>query len=99
MDASYNGTGIIPTSVTRNGAGNQIGFNFSGVFEGTLIQNSTSPLLILQTDSATWQVSNAAVINSSSVNVVTYAPLAVPEPTSVVLLGLSSLLLAVRRKK
>jgi hypothetical protein len=98
VDASYFGAGIVPTAVTRNPAGNQISFNFSGISEGILIQGTSSPVLILQTDSTVWQVSNAAVINSSSVNVATYAPLAVPEPTAAALVVLGALALGLRRK-
>lgn len=99
VDASYNGAGILPTSVQRNTAGNQISFNFSGIGEGTLIQGGSSPVLILQTDSATWQDSIAGVINSSTVNVATFAPLAVPEPTSLALVLLGAGAFAWRRKK
>ena len=97
-DASYFGAGIVPTSAVRNPAGNQVTFDFAGQFQGTLVAGSTSPLLILQTDSASWQVSNAAVINSSSVNVATFAPLAVPEPTAAVILVAGAIIFGLRRK-
>ena len=98
VDASYFGPGIVPTSAVRNPAGNQVTFDFEGLFEGTLVAGTTSPILILQTDSLVWQVSNAAVINSSSVNVATFAPLAVPEPTAAILFVASALIFGFRRK-
>lgn len=98
VDASYFGAGIVPTAVTRNSAGNQISFNFSGVVEGILVQGASSPVLILQTDSTVWQDSIAGVINSSTVNVATFAPLTVPEPTTAALVVLGALTLGLRRK-
>ncbi|HEX5220182.1 MAG TPA: PEP-CTERM sorting domain-containing protein [Verrucomicrobiae bacterium] len=103
VDASYpSGSlvgSIVPTSVTRNGSGNQISFNYTGPFEGTLIPGSASVLLVLQTSATSFQDSFAAIINSSSVNVATFAPLAVPEPATGALLILGALSLIVRRKK
>jgi hypothetical protein len=55
--------------------------------------------LVLQTSATTYQNSFAAIINSSSVNVATFAPLAVPEPATGALLVLGALSLALRRKK
>jgi hypothetical protein len=98
VDASYFGAGIVPTEVRRTGSGNQISFDFSGPSEGILVQGTSSPVLILQTDSAVWQVSNAGVINSSTVNVATFAPLAVPEPATAALFLLGAVALGMRRK-
>jgi hypothetical protein len=101
-DASYGGSGVlatvVPTSVVRNSSGNQISFNFTGLFEGTLTQGSSTPLLVIQTDSHSYQNSIAGIINSSTANVATFAPLAVPEPTSAALMVLGAIALALRRK-
>jgi len=103
VDASYPAGGlvgsIVPTSVTRNGSGNQISFNYTGAFEGTLVPGSASVLLVLQTSATSFQNSFAAIINSSSVNVATFAPLAVPEPTTAALVMLGATALVFRRKK
>ena len=64
----------------------------------TTRQRRQRPLLIIHTDSTVYQSSLAGVINSSTVNVATFAPLAVPEPTAAVLLLIGTLSLAVRRK-
>ena len=101
VDASYDLPGILTTSVTRSASGNQVSFNFAGPFQGTLVQGGTSAILILQTDALAWQPGLAAIINSSSVNVPTFAPaLAVPEPslTAMVLVG-GALLGAFRFRK
>ncbi|MFO1514426.1 MAG: PEP-CTERM sorting domain-containing protein [Verrucomicrobiota bacterium] len=101
-DASYAGgsilSAVVPTSVVRNPTGNQISFNFTGPFEGTLIQGASSPLLVIQTSSANYQNSVAGIINSSTANVATFAPLAVPEPASAALVVLGAVALALRRK-
>lgn len=103
VDASYpSGSvagSIVPTSVTRNVTGNQISFNFTGPFEGTLVQGSSSVLLVLQTSATSFQNSLAAIINSSSVNVPTFAPLTVPEPGVATLVMLGAAALILRRKK
>ena len=101
VDASYDLPGILTTSVTRSASGNQVSFNFAGPFQGTLVQGGISAILILQTDALAWQPGLAAIINSSSVNVPTFAPaLAVPEPslTAMVLVG-GALLGAFRFRK
>jgi len=102
VDASYSPgallSPIIPTSVTRNPTGNQISFNFTGPFEGTLLPGASSALLVLQTSATSYQNSTAAIINSSSVNVATFAPLAVPEPAAAALVLLGALALGLRRK-
>ena len=103
VDASYASgallSPVVPSNVTRNASGNQISFNFTGPFEGTLVPGASSPLLVLQTSATTYQNSFAAIINSSSVNVATFAPLAVPEPAAGALLLLGALSLFVRRKQ
>ena len=103
VDASYASgallSPVVPSNVTRNASGNQISFNFTGPFEGTLVPGASSPLLVLQTSATTYQNSFAAIINSSSVNVATFAPLAVPEPAAGALLLLGSLSLFVRRNQ
>jgi len=102
-DASYQSgaliSPVVPTSVVRNPSGNQISFNFTGPFEGTLLPGSSSPILVIQTSATSFQNSFAAIINSSSVNVATFAPLTVPEPGTAALLILGAVSLALRRKK
>jgi hypothetical protein len=101
-DASYQSgsivSSVVPTSVVRNPTGNQISFNFTGPFEGTLLPGSSSPILVIQTSATSYQNSLAAIINSSSVNVATFAPVAVPEPAAAALLILGALSMVVRRK-
>ena len=103
VDASYQSgavvSPVVPSSVVRNPSGNQISFNFTGPFEGTLVPGSSSPILVLQTSATSYQNSFAAIINSSSVNVATFAPVAVPEPAAGALLVLGALSMFVRRKR
>lgn len=103
VDASYpSGSlvgSILPTSVTRNPSGNQISFNYTGLSEGTLLPGTASVLLVLQTSAISYQNSTAAIINSSSVNVATFAPLAIPEPATAALVILGASFLVLRRKQ
>lgn len=104
VDASYQSTPpfgpvVIPSGVVRNLGGNQVSFDFEGLFAGTLVPGSSSPVLVLQTDSTSYQNSIAGVINSSTVNVATFAPLAVPEPASAALVILGAVALTLRRRQ
>jgi len=92
-------SGVIPSSVVRNVAGNQISFNFADpLLQPTLLPGSSSVILVLQTDAQTYQNTLAGVINSSTANVPTFAPLAVPEPTTTAVVILGALGMARRRK-
>jgi len=90
---------ILPTTIVRSFAGNQISFNFDSNFQGTLIQGSSSAVLVIQTSSSSFQNAIGGVINSSSANVPTFAPLGVPEPASAALVLLGAAVLGFRRKK
>lgn len=98
-DVNYSQTGIVPLNAVRTVSGNQISFNFRNQAEqGTLVPGGSSPWLIIQTDSTVYQNSIAGVINSSTANVATFAPAAVPEPatTALAALGVAACLLGRR---
>jgi len=91
----------IPDTVDRlNSAhGNVVGWNFPllGVAPG-----ASSAVLVVATDATRYTTGKVAAIDGSSVNLAGYQPIAVPEPSSMVLVGLGVLGLTgygLRRRK
>jgi hypothetical protein len=100
-DVSYNNVavpGVIPNTVDRSGTGNTVGFNW--VELNVINGGQSSALLVVQTDSQVWAPTIASVIDASAETVPSLAPVAVPEPTAMALVGLGAgALLALRRRK
>lgn len=98
-DVGYNGTGIIPSRVSRTVNGDLIAFVFEDAnFLPTLAPGTSSPILVIQTSSSVWATGNASIIDGATVNVAAFVPLAVPEPATAGLLLLGAAVLAIRRK-
>ena len=98
-DASYNSLtpvgGLAPMSISRSANGQVVGFNF---LVPSLSPGSASALLVIQTDSPSFSLTTAALIDGSSTMVNSLAP--VPEPSALFLAGLGFLgLLAYRWKR
>lgn len=82
--------GLTPSLATRStGVGDIVRFDFAGIAPG---QNST--LLVIQTDAIDYAQTIASVINAGSAEVLSLAPIAVPEPTTFLLFGMGFLALA-----
>ncbi len=97
-DVGYNGTGIVPIRAIRPGS-DLIAFDFENVlFQPTLGPGLSSATLVIQTDSPYWNIGNGSVINGATANLSAFAPVAVPEPTSMALVGLGIAAFLLRRK-
>ena len=94
---------IIPTSFDRSSdpLGDVIGTSFTAapLGLGDIPPGSSSALIVIQTNSQVFDSSIASVIDGATGQVATFSPrVVVPEPSTLALLGLSSLGLLVRRK-
>jgi len=102
-DVSYNnsGGGVVPSNFSRSSEGGTLGevvrFSF---FSPAVSGGEHSALLVVQTSATIYNVTEAGVIDGQTANVLTFAPLVVPEPTAAVLLlaGLGALAIARRRQ-
>jgi len=97
-DVSFNTNvfGIVPFNAARSIVGNQIDFNLlSGPpnFQHNLLPGTTTPVLVIQTDSLVFNIGNASVIDTAVANAVAFVPTTVvPEPATLglALVGLIS---------
>jgi hypothetical protein len=91
VDASYEtpivAGSVIPAYADRETNGSSVGFSFvaAPVGAGALGPNSTSAVMVLQTNATTYVPSLAAVLDGFPATVGTLAP--IPEPSTLVLFG------------
>ncbi|HZZ28458.1 MAG TPA: PEP-CTERM sorting domain-containing protein [Pirellulales bacterium] len=95
-DASYQAptTGVIPATFDRSASGDVLGASFSlpALGFGVVAPGTASALVVIHTNSQVFTANSAFVIDSNTAQVATLAPVAVPEPASLVLLAIGSLL-------
>jgi PEP-CTERM motif len=91
--------GVAPVQFSRSsGSGSVVRFSFLG---SEVNPGEFSALLVIQTDAQMWDFSNAALIDGQSVNALSLAPQAIPEPGTLGLLvaGLGFVGFILRRKR
>jgi hypothetical protein len=87
--------GIAPTSIDRSiFPGDTIGFNFA---RDTLIPGTFSDILVIQTDAMAFDAGTLTIDGITTI--AAFAPLAVPEPASFVLLGSALLGFGLMRRR
>jgi hypothetical protein len=98
-DVGYNGTGIVPARASRTLNGDLIAFVFEDAnFQPSLGPGSSSPMLVIQTDSPVWAIGNASIIDGATADIPAFVVQAIPEPTTLGLLVIGFAALAARRK-
>ena len=97
-DASFNPGlpvgGTPPSAITRDANGQVMGFTFLTGLQ----PNSSSATLVVQTNTTQFNPSIASIIDGASTQVASLAPLPVPEPASLAILGLGALAIIRRRR-
>jgi hypothetical protein len=93
--------GVAPTLINRSVTGDTVGFSFFGppFGPGELLPGSGSTLLVVRTDSPLFAPTFASVINGTVTSVASFAPTAVPEPSSLTLLALGIVAGALRLRR
>ena len=95
-----NGT-VAPELVDRQSA-DVVGFTFNAPLTDAITPGATSTVLVIETNATHFTSGNVSVIDGSVITVPAFSPTAVPEMSSVTLLGLGLVCLggvAVARKK
>lgn len=90
---------VAPVYVGRSFDGNIISFDFSLFGNPGIMPGENSTLLVVQTDVSFYSPTVSSVINAGSSEVLSFAPIAVPEPSTFALLGIGSLALALVRRR
>jgi PEP-CTERM motif len=102
---SLTGTGftdaiVTPVTADRNSTGLVVGFSFNPPDSAKIQPGQTSAVLVISTNATNFTSGFASVIDGGATTVASFAPTAIPEPSSVALLVMGGVLAAscLRRK-
>jgi hypothetical protein len=86
---------VAPVTADRNAGGDVVGFSFNPPTTAEILPGETSSVLVISTDATSFTSGHASVIDGGTTTVAGYQPAAaVPEPTSLLLVGVGLLLLS-----
>ena len=96
LGGSFSNSTFAPGLTTRNGGpGTTVSFHWGDVLAPSVPPGSSSAVYVVMTNATDWKIGTAASIDSGTATVLGYQPTsAVPEPTSIVMLGSALLGLA-----
>ena len=104
--ASLAGTGfvnatVMPVTADRNTLSSVVGFSFNPPDPTKIQPGQTSTVLVISTNATQFTSGFASVIDGGATTVASFAPTAVPEPSSIAFIAIGGLLVArcVRRKR
>ena len=90
IDVNYSGSGIAPRQASRAVDGNKVTFGFFDRHgQETLLPGGVSAWVVIQTSGHTWGLNQLIGLDAEQVLAPTFAPVAVPEPAVVSLIGLA----------
>ena len=78
---------VAPVTADRNAAADVVGFQFNPPDAAKIQPGQVSNVLVISTNATSFTAGNASVIDGGVATVAAFEPIAVPEPTSLLLLG------------
>ncbi|MGC3959301.1 MAG: hypothetical protein QM813_15570 [Verrucomicrobiota bacterium] len=99
VDVNFFGGGVAPLTAMRSASGDMVSFGFFDREADKIFEpGNSSAWLIIQTSAHTWGVNSFVGVDAETVTAAAFAPVTVPEPTTVAFAALLGAVLLARRK-